>query len=82
MLVLARRPGESIMVGQDIVVTVIEIKGGHVRIGIDAPRDVQVHREEIYEQVRQQNITAVEGARYAREALSKAPAPRRSDPQR
>lgn len=79
MLVLARRPGESIIVGQNIVVTVIEIKGGHVRIGIDAPRDIQVHREEIYEQVRQQNISAVATAQRAREALSKAPVPRPSE---
>ena len=43
MLVLTRRPGESIVIGQDIIITVIEIKGGQVRIGIDAPREVQVH---------------------------------------
>ena len=71
MLVLTRRPGESIIVGKDIVITVIEIKGGQVRIGIDAPRDVQVHREEIYEQVRQENLAAVRNAEAAREALKK-----------
>ena len=69
MLVLTRRPGESIIVGKDIVITVIEIKGGQVRIGIDAPREVQVHREEIYEQVRQENLEAVRSAEAAREAL-------------
>lgn len=69
MLVLTRRPGESIVVGQNIIITVIEIKGGQVRIGIDAPRDVQVHREEVYEQVRQENIAAVESAKQARDAL-------------
>lgn len=78
MLVLARRPGESIMVGQDIVVTVIEIKGGHVRLGIDAPREVQVHREEVYEQVRQENLSAVANARRAREALEQGRGPRSS----
>jgi carbon storage regulator len=71
MLVLTRRPGESIIVGQDIVITVIEIKGGQVRIGIDAPRDIQVHREEVYEQVRQENLAAVRHAEAAREALKK-----------
>ena len=71
MLVLTRRPGESIIVGKDIVITVIEIKGGQVRIGIDAPRDIQVHREEIYEQVRQENLEAVRHADAAREALRK-----------
>ncbi len=70
MLVLTRRPGESIVVGHDIIITVIEIKGGQVRIGIDAPREVQVHREEVYEQVRQENIAAVASSQKAREALS------------
>ena len=69
MLVLTRRPGESIVVGQNIIITVIEIKGGQVRIGIDAPREVQVHREEVYEQVRQENIAAVRSAQEAKDAL-------------
>ncbi len=72
MLVLTRRPGESIVIGNDIIVTVVEIKGGQVRIGINAPRDVQVHREEIYEQVRQANVDAVANAGAARNALFKA----------
>ncbi len=69
MLVLTRRPGESIVVGDNIVVTVIEIKGGQVRIGIDAPRDVDVYREEIYEQVRQENLNAIANANAIREAV-------------
>ncbi len=69
MLVLTRRPGESIVVGQNIIITVIEIKGGQVRIGIDAPREVQVHREEVYEQVRLENIAAVASSKQAKEAL-------------
>ena len=73
MLVLTRRPGESIVVGQDIVVTVIEIKGGQVRIGIDAPRDIDVYREEIYEQVRQENIAAVTNADEIRRAVQDQP---------
>ena len=71
MLVLTRRPGESIIVGKDIVITVLEIKGGQVRIGIDAPREIQVHREEVYEQVRQENLEAVRHADAAREALKR-----------
>lgn len=59
MLVLTRRPGESIVIGQDIVITVIEVKGGQVKIGIDAPRDIDVYREEIYEQVRQEHLAAI-----------------------
>lgn len=48
MLVLTRGVNESIMIGRDIVVTVLEVRGDHVRIGIEAPRDVQVHREEVF----------------------------------
>ncbi len=69
MLVLTRRPGESIIVGQNIVVTVIEIKGGQVRIGIAAPREIEVYREEIYEQVRQENLAAVANAERIRQAV-------------
>lgn len=73
MLVLTRRPGESIVVGEDIVVTVIEIKGGQVRIGIDAPRSVEVYREEIYEQVRQENLSAIANVEKIRQAVQDAP---------
>ena len=73
MLVLTRRPGESIVVGEDIVITVIEIKGGQVRIGIDAPRSVEVYREEIYEQVRQENLSAIANVERIREAVQDAP---------
>ncbi len=69
MLVLTRRPGESIVVGDDIVITVIEIKGGQVRIGIDAPRNVDVYREEIYEQVRQENLSAIANVEQIRKAV-------------
>lgn len=50
MLVLTRRIGESIRVGNDVIVTVIGTKGSQVRIGVDAPADVQVHREEVFQQ--------------------------------
>lgn len=48
MLVLTRRPGESVHVGDDVVVTVLEVRGDVIRLGIQAPRSIQVHREEIY----------------------------------
>lgn len=73
MLVLTRRPGESIVVGEDIVITVIEIKGGQVRIGIDAPRSVEVYREEIYEQVKQENLSAIANVEHIRKVVQEQP---------
>ena len=51
MLILTRRVGESVKVGQDITVTVLGVKGNQVRLGVDAPKNVAVHREEIYERI-------------------------------
>ena len=63
MLVLSRKEGESIVIGDDIVVTVLEVRAGQIRIGIDAPRNLQVHRQEIYRQVIQANQEAVASSR-------------------
>ena len=52
MLILTRRVGESLMIGDNVGVTVLGIRGNQVRIGIDAPKDVPVHREEIYERIK------------------------------
>lgn len=52
MLILTRRVGETLMVGDDVTVSVLGIKGNQIRIGINAPRDVGVHREEIYERIK------------------------------
>ncbi|MDX1697176.1 MAG: carbon storage regulator CsrA [Thiohalobacterales bacterium] len=54
MLILTRRVGESLVIGDDVVVTVLGVKGNQVRIGIKAPRDVQVHREEIHNRIQQE----------------------------
>lgn len=51
MLILTRRSGESLRIGQDVEITVLGIKGGQVRIGVKAPRDIAVHREEIFNRI-------------------------------
>jgi carbon storage regulator len=55
MLILTRRPGESIRIGDDVTVTVLALNGNQVRIGIAAPRTVPVHRQEIYARIRAEN---------------------------
>jgi carbon storage regulator len=59
MLVLARRINESIMIGDDIEVVIIDIKGDQVKLGIKAPKKVTVHRKEIYNEIQQENIAAM-----------------------
>jgi len=52
MLILTRRVGETLMIGDEVTVTVLGVKGNQVRIGVNAPKDVAVHREEIYERIK------------------------------
>lgn len=54
MLILTRRVGETLMIGDEVTVTVLGVKGNQVRIGVNAPRDVSVHREEIYERIKRE----------------------------
>jgi carbon storage regulator len=55
MLILTRRVGETLMIGDEVTVTVLGVKGNQVRIGVNAPKDVAVHREEIYDRIRNEN---------------------------
>lgn len=54
MLILTRRVGETLMIGDEVTVTVLGVKGNQVRIGVNAPKDVAVHREEIYDRIRKE----------------------------
>ncbi|MWN32553.1 carbon storage regulator CsrA [Gilliamella sp. Pra-s65] len=53
MLILTRRVGETLIIGDDVVITVLGVKGNQVRVGINAPKDVSIHREEIYNRIHQ-----------------------------
>ena len=72
MLILTRKLGETIRIGNEIKVTILDAKGRQIRIGIDAPPDVTVHREEVYQMIREQNILAAECADSIGKSLSQA----------
>jgi carbon storage regulator len=63
MLVLTRKVGEQINIGDEIVVRVIEVSRGNVKIGIDAPASVSIYRQEVYEKIQEQNVQASRGIR-------------------
>lgn len=71
MLVLTRRIGESIIIGHNIKVMVTDIQGNQVRLGIEAPTEIPVHRGEIYERIKEQNEKAVQAANEANNLLAK-----------
>lgn len=58
MLILTRRVGESIIVGDNVTITVLGIKGNQIRLGVNAPKEVSVHREEIYQRIKQEQKVA------------------------
>jgi carbon storage regulator len=57
MLILTRRVGETIMIGEDVAITILGVKGNQVRVGVNAPKETPVHREEIYERIQQEKQT-------------------------
>lgn len=71
MLVLTRKAGESIVIGNDVVVTVLEVRGDQIRVGIQAPRSVQVHREEVFRQLERENTAAAASAKRASALLGR-----------
>ena len=62
MLILTRRVGETLMIGDEVTVTVLGVKGNQVRIGVNAPKDVAVHREEIYQRIQKEKEGDVAGS--------------------
>jgi carbon storage regulator len=62
MLILTRRVGETLMVGDDVTITVLGVKGNQVRLGVNAPRDVAVHREEIYQKIQSEQPPDPDGS--------------------
>lgn len=56
MLILTRRVGETVMIGDNVTVTVLGVKGNQVRLGVNAPRDVAVHRQEIYDRIKEEDV--------------------------
>lgn len=61
MLILTRRVGETLMIGDEVTVTVLGVKGNQVRIGVNAPKHVSVHREEIYDRIQREQGGSAEG---------------------
>ena len=72
MLVLSRLPGQSIMIGDGIEITVVSVRPDKVRIGIRAPQGIPVHRKEIFDEIQQANLAASDAQREASERLGRA----------
>jgi carbon storage regulator len=76
MLVLSRHRDESIMIGDDVIITIVDIRGDKVRLGIQAPQDIPVHRQEVYEAIQRENRKAAQLQASDAQPLAK---PKRTD---
>ena len=72
MLVLTRKAGESIVIGNQVRITILEIQGRQIRLGVEAPGDISVHRGEVYERIKQENQMAIQGGDVELKALRQA----------
>lgn len=72
MLVLSRKKDEVIMVGDDIEITLVDIRGDQVKIGVSAPRSVSIHRKEIYDAIQQENMAAAQATKASVASLAQA----------
>jgi carbon storage regulator len=79
MLVLTRKTGEGIIIGDNIKITVIELKGGGVRIGIDAPNELKIYRQEVYDRICRENMEATQWNLADLNSLSSTLAGRKTD---
>lgn len=71
MLILTRRVGETLMIGDDVTVTVLGVKGNQVRIGVNAPREIAVHREEIYDRIQKEKEAQAKANGKSEDAVEK-----------
>lgn len=71
MLILTRRVGETLMIGDDVTVTVLGVKGNQVRIGVNAPREIAVHREEIYDRIQREKEAQAKANGKSEDAVEK-----------
>lgn len=72
MLVLTRKAGESIVIGNQVRITILEIQGRQIRLGVEAPGDISVHRGEVYERIKQENQMAIQEGETELKALRQA----------
>lgn len=63
MLVLTRKAGQSLVIGDNIVITILDVKGDNIKIGIEAPKEISVHRQEVFDAIKQENKAAAFGSK-------------------